>query len=102
MLRYTNQSQCKNAKDYHQLFLILHSVGIVFLMIFFLVNSRIDIYNNLKIVEFTNKVNKYFCPYGILNNIYQNGEHYNKLMEWIPYSQFTNVKEIARGGLGII
>ena len=23
-------------------------------------------------------------------------------MEWIPYSQFTNVKEIARGGFGII
>jgi len=23
-------------------------------------------------------------------------------MEWIPYSQFKNVKEIARGGFGII
>ena len=23
-------------------------------------------------------------------------------MKWIPYSQFTNVKEIARGGFGII
>ena len=25
-----------------------------------------------------------------------------KLIEWISYSQFTNVKEIARGGFGII
>ncbi|RGB41549.1 kinase-like domain-containing protein [Rhizophagus diaphanus] len=25
-----------------------------------------------------------------------------KLIEWIPYSQFANVKEIARGGFGII
>ncbi|CAB4479632.1 unnamed protein product [Rhizophagus irregularis] len=25
-----------------------------------------------------------------------------KLIEWIPYSQFINVKEIARGGFGII
>ena len=23
-------------------------------------------------------------------------------MEWIPYSQFTNIKEIAKGGFGII
>ena len=27
---------------------------------------------------------------------------FQQRIRWIPYSQFTNVKEIARGGFGII
>ncbi|PKY51394.1 hypothetical protein RhiirA4_468404 [Rhizophagus irregularis] len=49
-------------------------------------------------------IDKYFCPNTLFNSIYCMF-HNNRaeiLMEWIPYSQFTNVKEIAKGGFGII
>ncbi|PKC75146.1 kinase-like protein [Rhizophagus irregularis] len=68
----------------------------------FLYNSRLDYYNNLKIDEFIDKIrniNTYFCPLLIFDSIYQDVKI---LMEWIPYSQFKNIKEIARGGFGII
>ncbi|PKC09516.1 kinase-like protein [Rhizophagus irregularis] len=50
---------------------------------------------------FTSECQKHLC-----DPIYQNYRYScNKaenLLEWIPYSQFTDVKEIARGGFGII
>ena len=60
-----------------------------------------------KINKFANIIknfDKYFCPLEIYNSIYQiyQGIKSENLMEWIPYSQFTNVKEIAKGGFGII
>ncbi|CAB5186029.1 unnamed protein product [Rhizophagus irregularis] len=68
----------------------------------FLSNSRINIYESLKITEFVDKVkniDKYFCPYTICKSIYQ---VVKQSMEWIPYSQFTNINEIAKGGYGTI
>ncbi|RIA91097.1 hypothetical protein C1645_768356 [Glomus cerebriforme] len=34
--------------------------------------------------------------------IHQNYKKLDLMMEWIPYSQFTNVKKIAEGGFGIV
>ncbi|GBC45284.2 kinase-like domain-containing protein [Rhizophagus irregularis DAOM 181602=DAOM 197198] len=68
----------------------------------FLSNSRINIYESLKITEFVDKVkniDKYFCPYTICKSIYQ---VVKQSMEWISYSQFTNINEIAQGGYGTI
>jgi len=51
-------------------------------------------------------IDRYFHPESICNSIYDNYYYgitkAKIMMEWIPYSQFTNVKEIARGGFGII
>ncbi|RGB26123.1 kinase-like domain-containing protein [Rhizophagus diaphanus] len=44
-------------------------------------------------------INKYFIPRNILGNIFR--ENCGKI-KWIPYSQFTDFKEIAKGGYGII
>ncbi|CAB5185778.1 unnamed protein product [Rhizophagus irregularis] len=103
----TNQSQCKKCKR-------------VSLIIFdiekfrsgnsdlddFLVNLRTEIHNRLEITKFTDKIkniDKYFYPNTLFGSIYNTFEYDGAeiLMEWIPYSQFTNVKEIAKGGFGI-
>ncbi len=96
---FTNQSQCKKCKRVSSIiFDIAKFSSGNSVLDDFLVNIRLD---NLKIAEFTDKVknfDKYFNPLGIYNFI----RRYNIFMEWIPYSQFTNVKEIAKGGFGII
>ncbi|GET64085.1 kinase-like domain-containing protein [Rhizophagus irregularis DAOM 181602=DAOM 197198] len=71
----------------------------------FLDNSRLEIHNQLKLAEFTDKIKNignYFIPNSLFISIYYHVVIAEILMEWIPYSQFTNVKEIARGGFGII
>ncbi|GBB98720.1 hypothetical protein RclHR1_00330047 [Rhizophagus clarus] len=80
----------------------------------FIINLRPDIYNNLKMDEFSDKIKNndtYFLPSEINSTIQSICQNYKdtqskdqseKLMEWIPYSQFTNVEEIAKGGFGII
>uniref|UniRef100_U9T1A4 Protein kinase domain-containing protein n=1 Tax=Rhizophagus irregularis (strain DAOM 181602 / DAOM 197198 / MUCL 43194) TaxID=747089 RepID=U9T1A4_RHIID len=73
----------------------------------FFVNLRLEIHNRLEITKFTDEIkniDKYYTPEFLFNTIYSTFRN-NKaeiLMEWIPYSQFTNVKEIAKGGFGII
>jgi len=99
----TDQSQCKKCKRVSSIVFDITKIssGNSDLDDFF-VNLRLDFYNNLKIAEFTDKIkniDKYFLPYSICNSIYQD---IDILMEWMPYSQFTNVKEIANGGFGII
>ncbi|RIA90652.1 hypothetical protein C1645_769448, partial [Glomus cerebriforme] len=73
----------------------------------FLFNSRLDIYKNLRISDKEN-VDKYFSPLEKYYSIYLycGGMAMTtlimKLMELIPYSQFTNVEKIAEGGFSII
>ena len=98
----TNQSQCKKCKRISTIDITNFLSGNVDLDDF-LVNSRFDIYNKLKISEFADKIkniDKYFLPYSVLNSIYH--AKAKVLMKWIPYSQFTDIKEIAKGGFGII
>jgi hypothetical protein len=82
----------------------------------FLLNLFPNIHYNFKTEEFTDKIkniDKYFVPLDIDLTIRFMSQNYKvtrsteldqseKLVEWIPYSQFTNVKEIARGGFGVI
>jgi hypothetical protein len=97
----TNQSQCKKCK---------RKSSIIFVgsgnsdLDDFLINPRLEIHNRLKIADFVDNIKnnaKFCCPDYLLDDIFNNGTA-EILMEWIPYSQFTNVKEIAKGGFGII
>ncbi|UZO12157.1 uncharacterized protein OCT59_003705 [Rhizophagus irregularis] len=51
-----------------------------------------------------NSIDKYFVPetllYSILNIF--NKERSVKSVKWIPYSQFNNIREMTKGGYGII
>ncbi|PKC67252.1 kinase-like protein [Rhizophagus irregularis] len=100
----TNQSQCKKCKRVSSI--IFDRSRNSDLNDFF-VNLRLEIHNQLEITKFTDEIkniDKYFCPVPLFNSIYS-AFYKNKveiLMEWIPYSQFTNVKKIAEGGFGII
>jgi hypothetical protein len=98
----TNQSQCKKCKTKSSIIFVGSGNSD---LDDFLINLRLEIYNRLKIAEFVDNIKnngKYYRPNYLLNvNLNQNGIA-EIFMEWIPYSQFTNVKEIAKGGFGII
>ncbi|PKY25232.1 kinase-like protein [Rhizophagus irregularis] len=86
----------------------------------FLFNLFPDSCINVNVDGFIDKINnidkyyKYYLPSEINSTICSISQKYKdsqskklmdqpkKLIEWIPYSQFINVKEIARGGFGII
>ncbi|EXX50600.1 uncharacterized protein OCT59_006006 [Rhizophagus irregularis] len=102
----TIQSQCKKCKKVSSINFDITKISIGNNDLDDLLsNLRLDIHNNLKITEFADKVkgikgiDKYFFPHSICNSIYQDVK---LSMEWIPYSQFTDIKEIAKGGFGII
>ncbi|GBB98692.1 hypothetical protein RclHR1_00330019 [Rhizophagus clarus] len=98
------QSQCKKCKRTTSIILDTAKISIGNKDLDdFLSELRLDIHNNLKITEFIGKIkdtiDNYFLPYSICNSIYQD---VRIQMTWIPFSQFTNVKEIAKGGFGVI
>jgi hypothetical protein len=99
----TNQSQCKKCKRETSIIFDITKISSGNSDLdYFLSNLRLDIYNNLKITEFADKIkniDKYFHPYDICNPIYQD---IKLSIKWIPYSQFTNIKEMAIGRFGII
>ncbi|PKC03552.1 hypothetical protein RhiirA5_423592 [Rhizophagus irregularis] len=104
----TNQSKCKKCKRVSSIIFDIEKFrsGNSDLDDF-LVNLRLEIHNRLEITRFTDKIkniDKYFSPNALFNLIYSlfRDNRAEILMEWIPYSQFTNVKEIAKGGFGII
>ncbi|GBB87617.1 hypothetical protein RclHR1_14090009 [Rhizophagus clarus] len=103
----TTQSQCKRCKRVSDIMNILSGNNELDDSI---LDLRPEIYNNLRIELFSNKIiinDKYFLPSEINTTIhlicqdYKN-THSKRSMEWIPYSQFTNVAEIAKGGFGTI
>ncbi|RIA81180.1 hypothetical protein C1645_573316 [Glomus cerebriforme] len=94
---HTNQSECKKCK--RVLSVINISSGNSDLDDFLLNNMRININDNLKIFSNVKVIDKYFRPICVLDSIYHKVE---RIIKWIPYVQFTNVKQIAKGGFGII
>ncbi|CAB4410617.1 unnamed protein product [Rhizophagus irregularis] len=95
----TDQSQCKKCKRISPI-----NSGIDD----FLFNNNLVTFDNLdylKLTKFENiivkNINKYFVPWRILNSIFREQKQANQ-NEWIPYSQFKDVREITRGGYGII
>ncbi|UZO14543.1 uncharacterized protein OCT59_005999 [Rhizophagus irregularis] len=106
----TSQSQCKKCKRVSSIIFDITKISSGNSDLDdFLDNSRLEIYNQLKLTEFTDKIKNivnYFIPNKLFSSIYENFSCFNSKvgisMEWISYSQFINVKEIARGGFGII
>ncbi|PKY25343.1 kinase-like protein [Rhizophagus irregularis] len=95
----TDQSQCKKCKRISPI-----NSGIDD----FLFNNNLVTFDNLdylKLTKFENTIvkhiNKYFVPWRILNSIFREQKQ-AKQNQWIPYSQFKDVREITRGGYGII
>ncbi|PKC72132.1 hypothetical protein RhiirA1_493363 [Rhizophagus irregularis] len=57
------------------------------------------------LAEFENivkKINEYFVPYDILEFIIKEKKQPKQNNKWIPYCQFKDVKEMTKGGYGII
>jgi hypothetical protein len=100
---YTNQSQCKKCKKVLPINFDNTKISSGNSDLDdFLSNLRHDYYSSLKIDEFIKKIkniNGYYYPLSIFDTIYQDSK---TLIEWIPYSQIKNIKEIAIGGFGII
>jgi hypothetical protein len=106
----TDQSQCKKCKKVTSVIFDITKI--------FSSNSELDVFllnlfpdtNYLKIDEFVNEIKnieKYFLPLQIESTIHSMCKNYKntqseKLMEWIRFSQFMDIKEIARGGFSII
>jgi hypothetical protein len=97
------QSQCKKCK---RISLIINSSIKSDIDDFLFHNVILDNLDKLKIqIKSTNAVkkikNKYFIPNKTLDYIISEKNIISKI-KWIPYSQFTEVKEIAKGGYGTI
>ncbi|PKY29540.1 kinase-like protein, partial [Rhizophagus irregularis] len=99
------QSQCKKCK---RISLIINSSVKSDIDDFLLYNVILHRFDELKIqirsarnIKKIKKINKYFEPRKIFNNIINKQLKLNPI-NWIPYSQFTDIKEIAKGGYGII
>ncbi|GBB98706.1 hypothetical protein RclHR1_00330033 [Rhizophagus clarus] len=93
----TGQSQCKKCKRIS----IIINCGYNGLDDFLLDNIT---YNNLKLTEFVNiikKIDEYFTISQILGDFFAKKNDIG-LIKWIPYSQFTNVEKMTKGGYGII
>ncbi|UZO04928.1 uncharacterized protein OCT59_025290 [Rhizophagus irregularis] len=93
------QSQCKKCKR-------ISSINIDFNIDDFIFNNFI--YDNLnklnltaKITKALKNIDKYFKPSYIIFFIFRKKDRI-KTIKWIPYSQLTDVKEITKGGYGII
>ncbi|GBC04090.1 hypothetical protein RclHR1_05500005 [Rhizophagus clarus] len=107
----TTQSQCKKCK---RLSSIIFDITIILSgnseLDDFILNLKPEIYNNLKIDDFSDKIknnDKYFHPLEINSTIHSICQNHKdnqseNSIKWIPYSQFSKIKEIAKGGFGII
>ena len=68
----------------------------------FLYDQRLNFYNNLQLDETISKnFDNQTEIYDIMRQKYDKIQP-EPMMEWIPYSQITNMKQIAEGGFGII
>ncbi|PKY27870.1 kinase-like protein [Rhizophagus irregularis] len=93
----TGQSQCRKCK---RISLISEFSGFDD---FIYSNIIYDNLSKLKLTEFAKSlkmIDKYFEPF-IIDLTFEK-RYDREQIKWIPYSQFTNINEIARGGFGII
>ncbi|UZO07251.1 uncharacterized protein OCT59_027543 [Rhizophagus irregularis] len=93
----TGQSQCRKCK---RISLISEFSGFDD---FIYSNIIYDNLSKLKFTEFAKSlkmIDKYFEPF-IIDLTFEK-RYDREQIKWIPYSQFTNINEIARGGFGII
>ncbi|EXX57439.1 Cdc15p [Rhizophagus irregularis DAOM 197198w] len=90
------QSQCKKCK---RISVIINSSVKSDIDDFLFYNVILDNLDKLKIKVKSANIPKYFIQDSILGYIFR--ENYGEI-KWISYSQFTDFKEIAKGGYGII
>ncbi|PKB96760.1 kinase-like protein [Rhizophagus irregularis] len=99
----TNQSQCKKCKRVSTIILDLTNIySGNSVLDDFLFNIRHDQLNISKVVNNLKCIDKYYIPYKICYNALSDKIGSGKFMKYIPYSQFTNVKEITEGGFSIV
>ncbi|GES81720.1 kinase-like domain-containing protein [Rhizophagus clarus] len=94
----TNQSQCKKCK---RTSIIINNCGYNGLDDFLLDNVT---YDNLMLTEFVNiikNIGKSFIMSSKLGDFFAKKNDIG-IIKWIPYSQFTNVEKMTKGGYGII
>ncbi|POG71888.1 uncharacterized protein OCT59_000241 [Rhizophagus irregularis] len=99
----TDQTQCRKCK---RISLIIYSNVDRDLVVFHLNDNYI--YDNLDfdyIANIVKPIDKYFEPQTLFSSIIKKQIVKNeniKTYGWIPYSQFKNIKEMTKGGYGII
>ncbi|UZO10437.1 uncharacterized protein OCT59_002019 [Rhizophagus irregularis] len=97
---YTNQSQCKKCKKVSTITklnsIIIHGYSD---LDDFLASARSYEYDIVKFAKYVKNIDKYFVPFIICRKLLTNK---SRMLKYIPYSQFTNVKKIAEGGYGIV
>ncbi|UZO12201.1 uncharacterized protein OCT59_003749 [Rhizophagus irregularis] len=92
----TGQTHCKKCK---RISLIIDNV-VDRDLADFLFND--NIYEDLSL-DFAKTIDEYFEPLTLLNYIFKTKEKGRvKPVRWIPYSQFKDIKEMTKGGYGII
>ncbi|GES99328.1 kinase-like domain-containing protein [Rhizophagus clarus] len=103
----TSQSQCKKCKRITPIiFDITKTISINSgnsVLDDFLLNMRSYQLNIAKFADNVKNIDEYFVPFKLCTDSLHN--KYNsqgRLMKYMPYSQFTNVKEIAEGGSSIV
>ncbi len=95
---FTNQSQCKKCGRTNHITSISGNSNLDD----FLYDQRLNFYNNLQLDEtISKKFDNQTEIYDIMRQKYDKIQP-EPMMEWIPYSQITNMKQIAEGGFGII
>ena len=109
ILGITNQSQCKKCKE----ILNIHTditKGIKKItsgnldIDEFLISTRTNIDGHNQIVDYVNNIDKNSNPlnvYGFIENKLKNVNS-KRIMEWIPHSQITILKQIGKGRYGVV
>jgi hypothetical protein len=98
-----NQSQCKKCKRVSTIIFDITKIIIInsgnSVLDDFLVSIRSYQSEITKFTDIIKNIDKYFVPSEIFRIF---NEHARMLIKYIPYSRFTNVKKIAKGGFSII
>src|SRR5581483_9430956 len=102
----TDQSQCQKCKEISKVEIDITNITSGNRDIDeFLVSTRTNIGNHKKIVEYIENVDDIKPSpskiYGVIEDMLKNVGS-KRMMEWIPYHQLSNFKQIDKGGFGII
>ena len=100
---YTNQTQCKKCQRVSTIIFDITK----FIntgnsdLVDFLVSVRYE-FGIAEIANDVKNIDKYFVPYEIIWDKLSKHRPELQRLNYIPYSQFTNIKKIAEGGYGIV
>jgi hypothetical protein len=102
----TNQSQCKKCKRISTIILDITKIISInsgnSVLDDFLVSIRSYQLEITKFTDVMKNIDKYFVPSQIFHILSKDMLSSTIMIKYTPYSRFTNVKEIAKGGFSII